>query len=620
MAGLENNGISKGSTVLRLITLALLAIMCVFKLFLTYRGLDQPAAMDQAQIARSVAKGQGFTTNFLRPLDVMTADAQAKKMKEPFSVLSMRDTTHAPLNILAMAVALKMTGCDDFESTAMNDGGYVYKADRVISAVSMSFFIIAIVLAYTLISRLFDEVVACATCCFMLCSDLVLQYSVSGLPQPLMLCCMLAALHALLSGVRASEEGSDYWALFYVTLSFVCVGLMCLSGWMSLWPAAGLLLFCCFYFRPAGSYAMAAAAVLLLLLAVPAIMNYRHTGSMFGNAMLGLYNSFGGGEEAALRAANLNNSPLQGSGFVLKFLSHTFSQLRSLYVNMGSIIVVPFFFLAMLNRFRRDDVQALKWAVFSMWGISCVGMALFGVDVPVNPSQLAFLFIPIFAAFGITLVFNFLARIKYESATFVQARGLTLFVLILVSAGPFLSTVPNSLYLGIWIGDRGRPHYPPYYPPALNVNLTAITSPQDVIVTDQPCAVAWYANRKAMWIPRLVDDFSTYLEPCLNESGARVGGFLITPSSHSMPAQQGGMAAIIAEMGDFAPLAMEGKLLQMVPRHNMALADLFVDTAGADDSMTLGKLVSSHGRFSQRVPLLGAEIMYYCEPGNGPKN
>ncbi len=620
MAGSQRFGISSGSAVLRLVTLALLVIMCVFKLFLTYRGLDQPAAMDQAQIARSVARGQGFTTNFLRPIDVMTVAEQSKKIKEPFNALEMKDTTHAPLNILAMALGLKVTGCDDFESTTMKAGGYVYKADRVISAVSTIFFMIAIVLAYTLITRLFDELVACVTCCFMLLSDLVLSYSVSGLPQPLMLCCMLAALHALLSGIRASAEGSEYWALFYVILTFVFVGLMCLAGWMSLWVAGGLLLFCCFYFRPAGSYALAASVVLLLFLTVPAILNYRYTGSMLGNAMLGLYNSFGAGEELAMRAANLNNSPLQGSGFVLKFLSHTFSQLRGLYVNMGSIIVVPFFFLAVLNRYRRDDVQAIKWAVFSMWAISCVGMALFGVTDSQSPSQLAILFTPLFTAYGISLVFNFLARLKYEHSTFGQARGLALFILIMVSAGPFLATVPNSLYMGIWIGDRGRPHYPPYYPPALNVNLTAVTAPQKVIVTDQPWAVAWYANRKAMWIPRLVDDFSTYLEPCLNENGAQVGGFLITPSSHSAPGKKGGMAAIAAEMGDFAPLAMEGKILQMLPRHNMALADLYVEGSGDNDIMTLGRLVSSQGRFSQRVPMLGAEIMYYCEPGSEPNN
>ncbi|MBR5888130.1 MAG: hypothetical protein IKZ07_07980 [Akkermansia sp.] len=621
MSELPKYKFAKGTTVLRLIVAALLVVMCVLKIHLTYRGLDQPAAMDQAQIARSVANWNGFTTNLLRPIDVMTVANQSELTKEPFEVAKLRDTTYAPLNIAAMAVALKLSGMDNFDATRMTDGGYVYVADRVISATSMLFFCIAIGLSYSLIARMFDELIACATSCFMLCSELFLDYSISGLPQPLMLCCLLAAMHALLSAIRAAEDGADVWALFCIVICFVFVGLMCLSGWMSLWIAGGLLLFCMIHFRAGGSYAFAAGVVLMLFLIAPAIMNYRDTGSILGNAMLGLYNSFGGGEEAVMRSATINNTPLQSSGFVLRFFSHTFSQLRHLYVNMGSIIVVPFFFLALLNRYRLNDVQAMKWAIFCMWSFACIGMALFGVNTPENPSQLAILFVPFFTAYGLSLVFNFLARIKYEHSTFTQARGLALFIMILVSAGPFLSTIPNSVYMGVWLGDRARPHFPPYYPPALNLNLVSVTRPDAVIVTDQPWAVAWYANRKALWIPRLVDDFTTYLEPTLNKGGARVGGFLITPSSHSEPNSRGGIKGIVDEMGDFAPLALEGKLLQLTPRHNLALADMFVENAdGSDNSMTLGKLVSSQGRFSQRIPLLGAEIMYYTEPGSVPQN
>ena len=581
---------------------------------MTYRGLNQPVAMDQAQIARSVAQGKGFVTGMLRPIEVMDAAAHASTKKLPLDYLSLRDSTHAPLNIVAMAVALKLTGHDDFEATRMTDGVYVYDSDRVISATSIFFFCIAIVLAYTLVTRLFDEVIACTTCCFLLLSELVLNYAVSGLPQPLMMCFMLGGLHLFLSSVRMFQEKSVYWALLYLSLAFVCMGLMCLSGWMGIWVALGLLLFCCFFYRPAGSYVFTSSVVLLLLLLGPAVLNYMSTGSILGNAMLGLYNSFGGGEEYAMRAASLNYVPLQASAVVLNLLSHTIYQLRDLYVNMGSILVVPFFFLALLNRFKRDDVQSMKWAIFSMWAISCVGMALFGENKPESASQLAILFVPLFVAYGMALVFNFLGRLKYERTTFNQARGLAIFILIILSSGPFLATLPKAVYMGIWLGDRGRPQYPPYYPPALNINLANITSPEHVIVTDQPWAVAWYANRKALWIPRTVYEFNTALEPTLKAGGAHVGGFLITPSSHSRLDVTGGMSSIESDMGDFAPLAMEGKLLKMVPRHNVALADFFVENVtGNQNAQPLGELVSSRGRFSKRVPLLGAEIMYYGE-------
>ncbi len=614
MATIRELGGSRSTVVLRLITVLLLVLMCVFKLHLTYRGLNNPVAMDQAQIARSVAQGKGFVTGMLRPIEVMNVAAHAKVKKLPLDYQSLKDSTHAPLNIVAMAVALKLSGHDDFEATRMTDGSYVYAPDKVISATSIFFFCIAIVLTYTLVARLFDEVVACSTSCFLLLSELMLNYAVSGLPQPMMMCFMLGGLHLFLSSVRMLREKSVYWSLLYLGLTFVCMGLMCLTGWMGVWLAGGLLLFCCFYYRPAGSYVFTSAVVLLLILLGPVVCNYISTGNILGNAMLGLYNSFGGGEEYAMRAASLNNVPLQASAVVLNLLSHTIYQLRDLYVNMGSILVVPFFFLALLNRFKRDDVESMKWALFSMWAISCVGMALFGENKPESAFQLAIMFVPLFVAYGIALVFNFLGRLKYENATFNQARGLAIFILIILSAGPFLATLPRALYMGIWLGDRGRPQYPPYYPPALNVTVADMTAPEHVIVTDQPWAVAWYANRKALWIPRTVYEFNAALEPTLKSGNAQVKGFLITPSSHSRVDAAGGMSAIEADMGDFAPLAMEGKILKMVPRHNVALADFFTENlTGNQNVQPLGQLVSSQGRFSQRVPLLGAEIMFYGE-------
>lgn len=607
---------------MRLIALVLLLMMCVFKLFLTFRGLDQPAAMEQAQIARSVAQGKGFVTKSLSPLHVVGAAARAEADEEStLNFREFRDSNYAPLNTVFMAVALKLTGMDDFESVRMKDkGGFLYKPDRAIAATSTVFFALAMVLSYMLAARLFDEVVACATVCFLMFSELMLSYAVNGLPQMLMMCCVLGAMNFMLSAFRATQQVNSSRAMLYTLAAFGCMGLLCLSGWMGIWPALGLLLFCCFYFRPAGAYAVGASVVLFFFLLWSMVSNYLATGSLLGHGMLGLYNGFGGGEEMALRVADLNGAPLQGSGVVLRFLGRTFGQLRELYVNMGSIVVVPFFFLALLNPYRRAEVQSSKWAIFSMWGISCVGMALFGVNNAVHVTQLAVIFAPFFVAYGISLVFNFLARYRYEGVTYNQVRGLAVFIMILVSAGPFLMSMPKSIYMGIWLGDNGRPHYPPYFPPALNIGLANISSPEAVIATDQPWAVAWYADRMAMRLPTKVEDFVSRVEPALEQGGTRVQGILITPSSHSpvleeRSASPVGVAGIINNMGDFAPLAMEGKILLMVPRHNLALADLFTEHENAATKSTpLGQLVSSRGRFSQRVPLLGAEMLYYTTP------
>lgn len=57
---------------------------------------------------------------------------------------------------------------------------------------------------------------------------------------------------------------------------------------------------------------------------------------------------------------------------------------------------------------------------------------------------------------------------------------------------------------------------------------------------------------------------------------------------------------------------MEGKLLQLAPKHNMAFADLFTEHANNQTTTrTLGSLVSSTGQYPYRNFLLGADIVYY---------
>ena len=190
---------------MRIILGFVIVSLCVFQLFLTYRGMDQPAAMDMAQIGRQIARGEGFTTKFIRPIDVW--DQNKVKRDKPIDFDHFADTNHAPLYPYILAGALKITGFDHFDDKRMDEkASQVYAGDRVIAGTSTFFFIIAMLLAYTLITRLFDEVVAATTVAFMGLSELVLQYALSGLPQMLMLCFVLGAGHCLVSAVKAKEE------------------------------------------------------------------------------------------------------------------------------------------------------------------------------------------------------------------------------------------------------------------------------------------------------------------------------------------------------------------------------------------------------------------------------
>ncbi len=622
---------------LRIVLATIVLALSLFKLIVTYRGLDQPVAMDQAQIAREVARGNGFSTKFLRPMELKTLATVRSQEKDPanrtLDLNELKDTNHAPLNICALAVAIKITGSDRFENTRMvANKSTVYGPDRAVAGTSLFFFLLAMALAYMLIMRLFDETVAATTIALLALSDLMLQYALSGLPQPLMLCCMLGSLHFLLNAIHRQQEEETGSVLLNICLCFVCAALLCLTSWMGIWLTLGLLFFCAAHFRPYGALAVPGLIIVALALLGSLIGNSSATGSIAGNAFYALYNCFGSGEDMVQRATSAGSLPFNSAAFLLRLFGYTFDQLNTMYVAMGGILVTPFFFLCLFNRYKRSGTEAIKWATLGMWLCACIGMAIYGVTTPINASQLMPLFAPLFTAYGISLTFNLLSRMKLGNR-FNTARSITIGAILLASSGTFLLSLPQEIQRGIWLSNLARPHYPPYYPAALNaqdtetgkeVSLVDKSNAQDVIVTDQPWAVAWYADRKALWMPRRINDYVDELEPIITKSGGAVQGFLITPSSHSpnrataVAGRPGGVKGIMVENGDFAPLALEGSVLLMVPRHNLALTDHFMsDEARKKTSRPLGAIVSSGGQFPYRHFILGTEMMYYSkQPSN----
>ena len=592
--------------------------LCMFQLCLTYRGMDQPVAMDMAQIGRQIARGEGFTSKFIRPIDVWDQNKESKGKALDFEHFA--DTNHAPLYPYVLAGAIKASGFDDFQAKRMDEKeSNVYAGDRIIAATSTFFFLTALLLAYTLFSRLFDEVVAATTVALMGLSELVLQYALSGLPQMLMMCFVLGAVHCLVSAVKANTEGNGTKVILWNLAMFVLLALLCLTCRMSLWCAIGMLVFVGIYFSPRGMYAAIGAAVLAILVILPTVLQLSPTGGLEKKLMYAIFNGFGSnGAEALMRSATTEAMSFNSSNFFLRLLGYTFAQFNSMYINMGAIVTTPFFLLALLNKFRTPAVQACKWAVFAMWLASCAGMALFGENETISASQQAILFTPFFVAFGTALVFIFLARMQLGQA-YNGVRGLAIATMLVISSGLFLFQLPRQLYIGIWTSARGIPHFPPYYPAAMNGKLHNMTNEKDLVVTDQPWGVAWYADRKALWMPRSLEDLTRNLEPIFHRAGQNIQGFLITPSSHSM--QAGGITGVIREAGDFAPLALEGKLLLLAPRHNMAFAELFTTNANPKSTARpLASLVSSQGIYRHRNFLLGAEMVYYSREDVSDKN
>ena len=66
----SSSPIEAGVIIRRILFFILLIGLSLLYLLVTFRGLDAPKGMDQAQIAREIARGKSFTTKVLRPVSI----------------------------------------------------------------------------------------------------------------------------------------------------------------------------------------------------------------------------------------------------------------------------------------------------------------------------------------------------------------------------------------------------------------------------------------------------------------------------------------------------------------------------------------------------------------------
>lgn len=570
-------------------------------LFPLFRGLNSPQAMDQAQIGRQIARGEGFTTKFIRPL---AYDEASRVANGPVSFAAFKDTYHAPLNPIVLGAVLKLVGADKPDSWEIGKNELLYNLDRVVALVSTLFFLMAIGVSYLLISRIFDAKIAGVTATLMMLCDLYWQFSQSGLPQMLLLLLFSCGLYFTYRATEAAQEGRVAMAPA-LTGAFFFV-LMVLTHWLTAWIFFGYLIYAAIVFRPRGIVALSALAMLALAIAFPLMRSNGVAGHPFGTAFYVLYNGLsGGGESMVMRTHDLNTQPLVLNGMLTKILSTTLLQLTEIIPFLGGMLVAPLFFLALLHPFKRLSIASFRWGVALMWIFAALGMSIFGLDrgTPLDSNQIHILFAPVMAAYGLALVSILWSRLEVvNSLPFL--RNFHHIIVIILCAAPMLMSLPAKATVGLIHRDRGIPNYPPYLPPVLNIAVPQFAplekGEQKVVVSDQPWAVAWYADRLSVWMPRTVKGFEE-MESQAAQTGTPFAGILVTPSS----SEAGTIRQVKEQYGEFTSLVFNGLAIDATaPSFNQPGHTLF------DKDPKLANLIS---RYPNMEPLFGRDIIFYGE-------
>ena len=593
---INSSQLDTGVIIRRSLFFLVLIILTLGNLFVLFRGLNSPQAMDQAQISREIARGNGFTTKMIRPVAYYQAQ---KAQNSSISFIGFQDTYHSPLNPLINAAVLKLIRADDPDAWQMGENEMVFPLDRVIATVSTLFFLMAIGVNYLLISRIFDVKIAGVCAILMLFCETFWNYSLSGLPQMLMLLLFSCAIYFVYRAVEAAAEGRI--SMTPAIIAGVFFTLLALTHWMTVWIALGYIIFAAIAFRPRGIIGLSVVVLLILAAVGPILRNQTITDSPFGTAFLTLYGGLGSGSESAvMRTTDLEAEPLVLDGLILKILRTTLLQATDIIPFLGGIIVAPLFFIALLHPFKRAAIANFRWAILLMWVSAALGLAFFGISKnELDPNQLHLLFAPIMMAYGLAFISILWSRLDFVATTPIL-RNVHHFVIIGICALPLILSLPSKVKIGMHLKDRGGvPHWPPYYAPALNskkAGLKGWITDKQITFSDQPWAVAWYADRISVWLPPTSAGFEK-IETIAADLKTPCAGVLISPLSHG----SGSLAQIAAQYKDFTFMVLDGRTFYTNYPSGVSLFD--------KDP----KIRNVAKRYSYRQPLLGMEMVYYSD-------
>ena len=523
-----------------LVALAVIALAIYY--FYDFRGLATSQAMDQAQIGRAIASGHGWRTNFARPRAIGQLQANGKNVAQKI----WSDTYNAPLPPLVDAIALWPIK-SHWQMTTSN---LVYSGDKVIAAMSIFLFLLSVLVLFFTARRLFDRRLALLACGLVVLCDMLWQYSLSGLPQMLLLLLFNTTIYALVRAVEAQYDGRrvDRW-LAAVGVGF---GLLALSHALTIWIFAGALVFCVFFFRPRGWTVLILLAAFTAIYAPWLIRNYIVCGHPGGVAIYSVLDGIRHSEAGWMRRINLDVEGIGPSNFRDKITTNFFSQSGHIFEYFGSSVVAMMFFAALLHPFKRTETAVLRWMILAMWGGAVVGMTIFGINEEegLAANQLHLIFVPLMTCYGLAYLLVQWNRLGIQLSI---ARGAFLTLLYLLCALPAIFTVP-------WFAPpKGAIRWPPYAPPYI-ATLHNWMQPNEITASDMPWAIAWYADRRALWVPDTIKTFTDLSD--YNVLGGPVNGLYLTPISGS----QDKLADILkGEYKDWAPIILRNMNLEKFP-------------------------------------------------------
>lgn len=447
-----------------LLFLGILLIYLVFSVsrFDVLRDIN---ALDYAQIARHLYRGEGFTTSFIKPLSLVYHR----------SVENHPDLTYPPLHILSTSVLMHALG----------------PTERAVTHSSGLAFVLTAPLLFFVGLRLFDLRTAALATVFYGANASYLDYAISGLEVSL-LCLLLTA--ALLLAYLAASAGRR--EMVFVAAAGAVMGLVYLTKYVWILAAIPIAVYLLVMNKQRRFARVAVFIGFALIVALPwLVRNYRIT----GNPIFTLRSTEVLGQTPAHPGNSLyrcyDEYVPSALGFAVRnpraMLEKVRTGLAALYRGSASLAgtyLMPFFLVAILVRLGDENFERWRYAIYGSFILVAVALT-FLIAAPRLLVPLG----PVMTVIATAYFWRLVDQGTGELRGRFKGRAITAAVVILLAAHtfPFLVAVTPGRPTGA-VG-----------PSVVQRACEQIAErTEGAILTDMPWAIAWIAERDAVWLPQ----------------------------------------------------------------------------------------------------------------------
>jgi hypothetical protein len=462
------------------------------------QGFDSPEGMETAQLARNLARGNGFSTQVLRPIDITLVQKQSsdnlnRGLYQPQTVLP--DIHNAPLYPAMVAGVFKVLAFN-FRSEKNIDSRYL---ESWMIGLNQVFFFIAVLLLYIVAKRLFDASVAGMSATLFAATHLFWQFTLTGLSTPLLIVIFLGIIwcltRILLRNTPESPEtpGGIRMGLLLGAL----IGLGCLTRY-----SFGFILIPVIFLlgmsltRKRAGVLIAVIIATLVVVAPWLTRNVIVSGNLFGSASYSIFQQtvpFPGDtlERSLDIKPGLNH--MQAQFYVDKLMINVKTILEEDITRLGGSWLTLFFVAGILVPFRNKTLSKLRFFLIGTLVlfilVESLGRTHVTTDMPqLNTENLLAVLAPLVFVFGVSLFYSLLEPLLGETN---ESRPLIVGLFGLVMSLPlvmFFFTPPTF--------PETNPNEPSYIQWA-----SGWMRGNDLIASDVPAAVAWHGDRPCSYLP-----------------------------------------------------------------------------------------------------------------------